>query len=106
MHRLLLREGRNNRSNSDFQTFFEEFSLPFYNGYFAKTSLHEQPLQLKIHSLLRMLQYLWHGRVQIQHTHTHTHHTHTHSCMCVEWGPFIFYRLSGAVCVGCLTLEN
>ena len=27
MHRLLLREGRNNRSNSDFQTFFEEFSL-------------------------------------------------------------------------------
>ena len=25
MHRLLLREGRNNRSNSDFQTFFEEF---------------------------------------------------------------------------------
>ena len=25
MHRLLLRERRNNRSNSDFQTFFEEF---------------------------------------------------------------------------------
>ena len=25
MHRLLLREGRNNRSNSDFQTFFEGF---------------------------------------------------------------------------------
>ena len=25
MHRLLLRKGRNNRSNSDFQTFFEEF---------------------------------------------------------------------------------
>ena len=25
MHRLLLREGRNNRSNSDFQTFVEEF---------------------------------------------------------------------------------
>ena len=27
MHRLLLRKGRNNRSNSDFQTFFEEFIL-------------------------------------------------------------------------------
>ena len=25
IHRLLLRKGRNNRSNSDFQTFFEEF---------------------------------------------------------------------------------
>ena len=27
MHRLLLRERRKNRSNSDFQTFFEEFTL-------------------------------------------------------------------------------
>ena len=34
-------------------------------------------------------------------------HTHTHilvACLCGD--PFIFYRLSGAVCVGCLTLEN
>ena len=29
MHRLLLREGRNNRSNPDFQTFFEGFSSNF-----------------------------------------------------------------------------
>ena len=27
MHRLLLREGRNNRSNPDFQTFFEGFRI-------------------------------------------------------------------------------
>ena len=34
-------------------------------------------------------------------------HTHTHilvACLCGD--PFIFYRLSGAVCVGCLTLKN
>ena len=35
------------------------------------------------------------------HTHTHTPHTHTHThilvaCLCGD--PFIFYRLSGAVC--------
>ena len=30
-HRLLLRKGRNNRSNSDFQTFFEEFIMQNIN---------------------------------------------------------------------------
>ena len=36
----------------------------FFNGYFTKTSLHKQAyIHLNIHSLLRMLQYLWHGRV-------------------------------------------
>ena len=33
MHRLLLRERRNNRSNSDFQTFFEEFIFSFFQMY-------------------------------------------------------------------------
>ena len=32
-------------------------SLPFYNGYFTKTSFTRTTLQLRIHSLLRMLQY-------------------------------------------------
>ena len=41
----------------------------------------------------------------ISKTQTNTHtdtHIHTHILVCVSSGdPFIFYRLSGAVCVGC-----
>ena len=38
MHRLLLREGRINRSNSDFQTFFEEFICKYK---LELTNIHE-----------------------------------------------------------------
>ena len=40
------------------------------------------------------------------HTHTHTHtHTCLVACLC-GWTHLFFTALSGAVCVGCLTLEN
>ena len=45
-HRLLLREGRNNRSNPDFQTFFEGFI--FFYG--AVLSLCTQRL-MNIHDI-------------------------------------------------------
>ena len=52
MHRLLLRERRNNRSNSDFQTFFEGFSnMPNFKG---STLTHLQVFQISMKFLLQV----------------------------------------------------
>ena len=48
MHRLLLRKGRNIRSNSDFQTFFEEFRMLNHKNkaQIYTTREHQRPREL------------------------------------------------------------